>query len=227
VDEVKKLLEGFADTAAASLPDADVEADVTRGRLALRRLKRRRRVTGVLCVAAASALMLVIGNLKWWGSNTEVAGGNETESAATAPSATPAEASTPSGSETMSLFGAAAIELVANKQQWSTISCGLAPRGWSAETPITAGHVVLSQPAMRTAGTAAKVVLQAAPDARSLSAVRVQDLDGKTFHLGTLDGRPAGQVKLADQWLLVELPTGTADWTDDVLRRFMDSCTLN
>jgi hypothetical protein len=178
-------------------------------------------------VAAASALVLVIGNLKWWGSNAEVAGGNETESAATAPSATPAQAPTPSGSETMSLFGAAAVELVANKQQWSTISCGLAPRGWSAETPITAGHVVLSQPAMRTAGTATKVVLQAAPDARSLSAVRVQDLDGKAFHLGTLDGRAAGQVKLADQWLLVELPTGTADWTDDVLRRFMDSCTLN
>jgi hypothetical protein len=34
-------------------------------------------------------------------------------------------------------------------------------------------------------------------------------------------------VKLSDQWLLVELPTGTVEWPDDVLRRFLDSCTVN
>jgi hypothetical protein len=230
MDDVKRLLEGFADRAAEALPDADIEADVTRGRRALRRIKRRRRVTGVLCVAAVSALTLAIGNqVKWWGNSTEVAGGTgESEKTASA-SSTPATApaAKPSSGQTMSMFGASVVQLVANKQPWSTIDCTLAPKGWTAETPIAANRVVLSQPTMRTADTAAKVVLQAAPQARSLSAVRVTDGSGKTFHIGTLDGRPAGQVKLSDQWLLVELPTGTVDWPDDVLRRFMDSCTVN
>jgi hypothetical protein len=230
VDEVKKLLEGFADRAADGLPEVDVEADVARGRRALRRIKRRRRVTGVLCVAAVSAAVLAVGNqVKWWGTgNTEVAGGGTDSDSTSAPrtpaSSSPAPAKT---GETMSMFGASVIELVSNKQPWTTISCKLAPKGWSAETPMTTGHVVLSQPEMRTADTAAKVVLQAAPQAKSLSAVRVTDGAGKTFHIGTLNGRLTGQVKLADQWLLVELPTGTVDWSDDILRRFMDSCTVN
>jgi hypothetical protein len=230
MDEVRKLLEGFADQAAEGLPDADIEADVTRGRLALRRIKRRRRVTGVLCVAAASALVLAIGNqVKWWGSGNEVAGGTvEPETSAASPSTAPAEPSVKAqASEPVSMFGASVVELVANKQSWSTIACSLAPKGWTAETPITADRVVLSQPAMRTADTAAKVVLSAAPQARSLSRVRVTDASGKTFHIGTLDGRLSGQVKLADQWLLVELPAGTVEWPDDVLRRFLNSCTVN
>ena len=49
------------------------------------------------------------------------------------------------------MFGRAVIELVANKQTWNTIGCTLAPKGWSPETPITTGRVVLSQPEMRTA----------------------------------------------------------------------------
>ncbi|TDW81439.1 hypothetical protein EV137_7443 [Kribbella pratensis] len=234
MDEVKRLLEGFADRAAEGLPDADIDADVTRGRLALRRIKRRRRVAGVLCVAAASALVLSIGNqVKWWGNGNEVAGRPpEQETAAT--SATPATPATPatqprttpSSSQTMSMFGASVVELVANKQAWSAFDCTLAPKGWSPETPMTATRVVLSQPEMRTADSAAKVVLQAAPQARSLSKVRVTDASGKTFHIGTLDGRLTGQVKLSDQWLLVELPTGTVEWPDDVFRRFLDSCTV-
>jgi hypothetical protein len=229
VDEVKKLLQGFADSAVDGLPDADIEADVARGRRALRRIKRRRRLTGVLCVAAVSAAVLAIGNqVKWWGiGNTEVAGSaGETETAAT--TSTPASSSpAPAKGETMSMFGAPIVELVANKQAWRTINCSLAPKGWTAETPIAADHVVLSPPGLRTADTAAKVVLQAAPEARSLMSVRVTEGAGKTFHIGTLDGRLTGQVKLADQWLLVELPTGTADWTDDDIRRFMDSCAVN
>ncbi len=227
MDEVKRLLEGFADRAAEGLPDADIDADVTRGRLALRRIKRRRRVTGVLCVAAASALVLAIGNLKWWGNGNEVAGGppeQETAAASARPSTKPR--AVPSSSQTMSMFGASVVELVANKEAWSTFNCTLAPKGWSPETPMTATRVVLSQPEMRTADSAAKVVLQAAPQARSLSKVRVTDASGKTFHIGTLDGRLTGQVKLSDQWLLVELPTGTVEWPDDVLRRFLDSCTV-
>ena len=230
MDEVKKLLEGFADRAADGLPDVDVEADVARGRRALRRIKRRRRITGVLCVAAASAAVLAIGNqVKWWGGpgNTEVAGGAgdpETATASTTPStSSPAPAK---GGETMSMFGAAVVELVANQQAWSAIDCSLAPKGWTAETPIAGSRVVLSHPEMRTADTTAKIVVQAAPQARSLRSVRVTDKAGKTFHVGTLDGRLSGQVKLADRWLLVELPTGTVDWPDDVLRRFMDSCTV-
>ena len=229
MDEVKRLLEGFADHAAEGLPDADIDADVTRGRLALRRIKRKRRVTGVLCVAAASALVLAIGNqVKWWGSGNEVADGVP-EQKPTVASASPATVppATPSSGQTMSMFGASVVELVANKQSWSTIDCTLAPKGWSPETPMTASRVVLSQPEMRTADSAAKVVLQAAPQARSLSQVRVTDASGKTFHIGTLEGRLTGQVKLADQWLLVELPTGTVEWPDDVLRRFLDSCTVN
>jgi hypothetical protein len=230
MDDVKRLLEGFADRAAEALPDADIEADVTRGRRALRRIKRRRRVTGVLCVAAVSALGLAIGSqVKWWGNSTEVAGGTSEQEKTAAASATPATkpAAKPSNGQTMSMFGASVVELVANKQRWSTIDCTLTPKGWTAETPIAANRVVLSRPTMRTADTAAKVVLQAAPQARSLSGVRVTDGNGKTFHIGTLDGRLTGQVKLSDQWLVVELPTGTVEWPDDVLRRFLDSCAVN
>jgi hypothetical protein len=227
MDDVKRLLEGFADRAAEALPDADIEADVTRGRRALRRVKRRRRVTGVLCVAAVSALALAIGNqVKWWGNTSEVAGGTSEPDKTAAPPTT-APAAKPSSGETMSMFGASVVQLVANKAPWNTIDCTLTPKGWTAETPIAADRVVLSQPKTRTADSAAKVVLQAAPQARSLSAVRVADGNGKTFHIGTLDGRLTGQVKLTDQWLLVELPTGTVEWPDDVLRRFMDSCTVN
>ena len=123
MDEVKKLLEGFADRAAEGLPDADIDADVSRGRLALRRIKRRRRVTGVLCVAAASALVLAIGNqVKWWGNGSEVAGGTagtagtagtvEPETSAASPSTAPPV--TPQSSEPVSMFGASVVELVAN-----------------------------------------------------------------------------------------------------------------
>ncbi|TCC61811.1 hypothetical protein E0H73_13785 [Kribbella pittospori] len=228
MDEVKRLLEGFADEAADGLPTADIDADVARGRRALRRIKRRRRVTGVLCVAAVSAVVLAIGNqVKWWGNpGTEIAGGPaDTETAQAAPSSSsPAPAE---GGETMSMFGASVVELVANQQSWNRIGCTLAPKGWSAETPIPQDRVILSQPTMRTADTDTKVVLQAAPEARTLASVQVTQSAGKTFHIGRLDGRVAGQVKLPDQWLLVELPAGDKDWNPELLRRFLDSCTVN
>jgi hypothetical protein len=228
MDEVKRLLEGFADQAVDGLPDADIEADVARGRRALRRIKRRRRVTGVLCVAAASAAVLAVGNqVKWWGSgDAEVAGETETAAPTITPVTSP-PVPAESGGETMSMFGASVVELVVNKQSWSPVTCSLAPKGWSAESPMAGSRVVLSQPKMRTVDSEAKVVLQAAETARSLTSVRVTEGSGKTFHIGTLNGRLAGQVKLADQWLLVQLPAGTVEWPDDVLRRFMDSCTVN
>jgi hypothetical protein len=231
VDEVKRLLEGFADQAADGLPAADIDEDVARGRRALRRIKRRRRVTGVLCVAAVSAAVLAVGDqMKWWSnSNTEVASGEgeKTAAATTGKSAEP----TPmiaEGSPTTSTYAAGMlVELVSNRQPWNTIGCSLTPKGWTAETPIAADRVVLSGPTVRTADVATKVILQAAPAAKSLRAVRVTDEGGKAFHIGTLNGRLAGQVKLEDQWLLVELPAGTQDWNDGLLQRFMASCTVN
>jgi hypothetical protein len=229
MDEVKKLLEGFADRAADGLPDADIDADVSRGRLALRRIKRRRRVTGVLCVAAVSALTLAIGNqVKWWGNGSEVAGTpveRETAASTAGPSTLPP--ATPQSNQTMSEFGAPVVQLVANREPWSTIACSLAPKGWSPETPIAASRVVLSPPEMRTADTAAKVVLSAVTQARSLSHPRVTATGGKTFNIGTVNGRLTGQVKLTNHWLLLELPTGTVEWPDDAVRRFLDSCAVN
>lgn len=226
VDEVKKLLEGFADEAAEGLPPADIDADVARGRRALRRVKRRRRVTGVLCVAAASAAVFAIGNqVKWWGDTgtPPVAAGGETKPATAAGSTTP---SPDAGEGTMSLFSSG-VELAANKQTWNTIGCSLAPVGWAAEKPIAGNRVVLAQPEMRTAEVATKVVIERRDTALTLDGVRVSDSAGKTFHIGTFSGRLTGQVKLADQWLLVEAPAGSPDWNDETLRRFLGSCTIN
>jgi hypothetical protein len=225
VDEVKRLLEGFADQAADGLPPADIDADVARGRRALRRIKRRRRVTGVLCAAAVSAAVLAVGNqVKWWNNGTSEVATGEAEKTV-AESATPSPTAHP---ETMSMFATgAAVELVANKQSWNTIGCSLAPKNWTPVTPIAANRVVLTPPTVRTADTTAKLVIEAAPQARSLMSVRVTDSGGKTFHFGTLDGRTAAQVKLAGQWLLVEVPAGSQDWNDDLLGRFLASCTVN
>ncbi|MEU4608050.1 hypothetical protein AB0F43_34140 [Kribbella sp. NPDC023972] len=229
MDEVKKLLEGFADRAADGLPSADIEADVARGRRALRRIKRRRRVTGVLCAAAVSAAVLAIGDqVKWWnnGSSQVATGDSDTTVAATASETAKPTPMLAEGSEAISTYADSMVELVANRQPWNTIGCSLAPKGWTPETPIAADRVVLSGPTVRTADVATKVVLQAAPQARSLTAVRVTGSGGKTFHIGTLNGRLTGQVKLTDRWLLVELPAGNADWNDQTLQRFMASCTV-
>ncbi|GAB2669142.1 hypothetical protein [Kribbella swartbergensis] len=231
MDDVKKLLEGFADRAADGLPPADIEADVARGRRALRRIKRRRRVTGVLCVAAVSAAVLAVGNqVKWWnnGSSTQVATGDGEKTAATTSSASASP--TPmiaEGSESISTYAGSSVELIANRQPWNTIGCTLAPRGWTPETPIPADRVVLSAPTVRTADVDSKVVLQAAPVAKSLTSVRVVDSGGKVFHIGTANGRLAGQVKLAEKWLLVEFPANNPEWNDALLQRFMASCNVN
>ncbi|MFG1816503.1 hypothetical protein ACGFIF_22295 [Kribbella sp. NPDC049174] len=230
MDEVRKLLEGFADQAADGLPAADIDADVARGRRALRRIKRRRRVTGVLCVAAVSAAVLAIGDqVKWWNNgSTEVASGDgEKTATATAPETATPTPMIAEGSESISTYAGQLVELVANRQPWNTIGCSLTPKGWTAETPIAEDRVVLSGPTVRTADAATKVVLQTAPAAKSLRAVRITDAGGKSFHIGTLNGRLAGQVQLDGQWLLVELPAGTLDWNDGLLQQFMASCTVN
>ena len=224
MDEVKKLLEGFADQAAEGLPPADIDEDVARGRRALRRIKRRRRVTGVLCVAAVWAAVLAVGNqVKWWNNgSSEVASGEGETTSTGATTATPSPEPA-GGSETMSLFAGSAVELVANRGSWNTIGCKLAPKGWTPESPIAAGRVVLSNPT----DPAAKIVLESAAEARSLTSVRVTKSAGKTFHIGMLDKRLAGQVHLTDRWLLIELPAGNQDWNDELLQRFMASCAVN
>ena len=111
--------------------------------------------------------------------------------------------------ETISMFGASVVELVANKQPWRTIDCSLAPKGWTAETPIAADRVVLSQPECGPRTPPPSWCCRRRRQARSLQAVRVTDAGGKAFHIGTLTAALTGQVKLADQWLLVQLPTGT------------------
>ena len=224
MDEVKKLLEGFADRAAEGLPPADIDADVARGRRALRRIKRRRRVTGVLCVAAVSAAVLAVGNqVKWWNNGSSQVATGDGETASTGTTTSTPSPKPPQGSETMSMFAGSVVELVANRAPWNTIGCTLAPKGWTPETPIAAGRVVLSKPT----DPAAKVVLQSAAKARSLTAVRVTDAAGKTFHIGMLENHLTGQVHLTDRWLLVELPAGNQDWNDEILQRFMASCTVS
>jgi hypothetical protein len=228
VDEVKKLLTGFADRVVDGLPPADVDADVARGRRALFRIKARRRVTGVLCVAAATAAVVAIGNQVDWfgGGETEVATGTADKD--TAPTATPTPAASPSqADDTQSLFSGAALELVANKGTWSTISCKLAPRGWTEEKPAAADRVVLTPPSARTSDDEAKLVLRSAADAQSLASVRVVRTGGKVFQVGTAAGREVGQVKLGDRWLIVQLPVQHQDWTDDLLRRFIGSCSIS
>ncbi|MDX6264775.1 MAG: hypothetical protein QOH84_6463 [Kribbellaceae bacterium] len=235
MDDVKKLLAGFADHAVDGLPAADVDADVARGRRALRRIRARRRVTGVLCIAAATTAVLAVGNqVKWWGAGqSEVAGPAEEPASAAGGEpggslATPAES--PKADEgTMSTFEAAGVTLVANKASWNNISCALTPEGWALRAPLDANHVQLAPPTMRTASLPANggLDLQVIDAARSLQGIRVSESAGKVFHLGTTDGRETGQVLLGQRWLLVQLPAGNKDWNDDVLRRFMASCTVN
>jgi hypothetical protein len=237
VDDVKRLLTEFADQAVDGIAPVDVDADVARGRRALRRIKARRRVTGVLCAAAVTTAVLAIGNqVKWWGgSDTEVATGTEDPGkpaeagtggvAADRGDATPAAPPT-QGSETLSTFGSPVVELVANKQQWSAIGCTLAPLGWTPVTPIATDRVVLTPPSARTSDTDAKLELRSATEALSLQNVRTSEDSGKRFHIGTIAGRQTTQVSLGDKWLIAQLPVGDKDWNDTLVIRFLASCTV-
>jgi hypothetical protein len=234
VDDVKRLLEQFADRAVDGVPPADVDADVARGRRALRRIKARRRVTGVLVVAAATTAVLAVGDHeKWWGGGaTEVAtkpATPDSQSAAptaqASPAAPSAQASPAETDETMSLFSGPTVHLVANQQTWISVGCTLAPEGWSAQA--TADRVVLTPPSARTADVSARLELFPSDQPQSLSGIRAVETGGKVFHVGSTGGREVGQVKLGDRWLVARLPVEHQDWTDDVVRRFLDSCTVS
>jgi hypothetical protein len=238
VDEVKRLLEEFADRAVAEVPPVDVEADVLRGRRALRRIKARRRVTGVLCVAAVSTVVLAVGNqLQWWGAGdagvaTQSADGRpkpkSSQSEAPARTPAPGAATRARSQQTPSTFSAHNVELVANRQSWSGIRCTLVPQGWGLQVPAGVGQVVLAPASARSSsGPASRLVLQAAPAPEKLLAVHVIQAGGKVFRLGTVaDGREVGQVQLGARWLVVRLPAGDQGWSDAVLQRFMASCSL-
>ncbi|HET6298210.1 MAG TPA: hypothetical protein VFG33_32840 [Kribbella sp.] len=228
MNDVKSLLEEFADRAVAGLPPADVDADVVRGRRALRRIRARRRVTGVLCIAAASAAVLVVGNqAKWWDKGeAEVATDSPDADAQTGQTPTAAASSAPSD-DTMSLYSGSALALVANGQAWSTIDCKLAPEGWTPETPVTADRVVLTPPSVRTSDTDAKLELSAADESQSLTAVRAIGSGATVVHVGQASGRQVGQIKLGERWLVVKLPVDVQQWTDDVVARFLESCTVS
>ncbi|TDO34269.1 hypothetical protein EV643_12854 [Kribbella sp. VKM Ac-2527] len=227
MDEVKKLLEQFADHTVDGLPPADVDADVVRGRRALRRIRARRGVAGVLCAAAVTTAVLIVGNqADWWvGGEAEVATESATPSVpGVRPSPTAAATPAQSG-ETMSMYDAAVVQLVTNKETWNPISCTLVPQGWTA-TP-GGERVVLTPPSVRTSDTAAGLELFGAAEAQRLTGIRATEADGKVFHLGSLDGRAVGQVKLGDRWLVVRLPVEHQDWTDELVQRFLNSCTLS
>jgi hypothetical protein len=234
VDEVKRLLEEFADRLVAEVPPVDVEADVLRGRRALRRIKTRRRVTGVLCVAAVSTLVLAVGNqVQWWGAgDAGVAAGpaipESSHSAAPARTPAPGESTRAQSEGPQSIFAAQNVELAANRQSWSGVSCTLAPLGWTLQTPAATGQVVLTPASARSAaGLENKLVLQAVPESEKLLAVRMIRAGGRVFHVGNVaDGREVGQVQLGARWLVVRLPAGDQGWTDAVLQRFMASCSL-
>ena len=233
MDEVKKLLEQFADHTVDGLPPADIDADVVRGRRALRRIRARRGVAGVLCAAAVTAAVLIVGNqADWWvGGEAEVATESVTPSVpGGSPRPSPAAPATPGvtpaqSGETMSMYDAPAVQLVANKQIWMPISCTLVPQGWTA-TP-GGERVVLTPPSVRTLDTAARLELFAAAEAQRLTGIRATEADGKVFHLGSLDGRAIGQVKLGDRWLVARLPVEHQDWSDELFQRFLNSCTLS
>jgi hypothetical protein len=231
VDDVKRLLEQFADRAVDGLPPADVDADVSRGRRALRRIRARRRVTGVLCVAAATTAVLVVGDQgQWWGGGeAEVATDAATTQSRPVPQSATAGSATPSGTkdETFSTYSATVVQLVTNPKPWNSIGCTLAPLGWTASPQSAAKRVVLTPPSARTADTATQLELFTAAEPQPLSGIRAIESGGKVFHVGSTGGREIGQVQLGQSWLVAKLPIEHQDWNDDLVRRFLDSCTVS
>ncbi|ADB33736.1 hypothetical protein Kfla_4719 [Kribbella flavida DSM 17836] len=232
MDDVKRLLEQFADRSVDALPPADVEADLTRGRRALRRIRARRRVTGVLCAAAATAAALVAGEQAQWRS------GGEAEVATDAPAPAPETAlgvvsagsptpavPTSASMGTPSLLSDSAVQLVSNGRSWNSIGCTLVPQGWTAAAG--AERVVLTPPSARTADATSQLELFAADQSQPLSGVRAVEASGRVIHLGSTGGRAVGQVKLGERWLVVRLPAAHQAWNDETLRRFLGSCTIS
>ena len=230
MDEVNRLLEQFADhvddmVAVTGAPPVDVDADVARGRRALRRVRARRRTVGVLCVAAATALVVAIGNpARWW---AEGDAGVATDHST--PAVTPTRS--PSATARPSLFSVSAppVTLVSNSRAWPGLDCRLVPAGWRQQS-ARAGYVVLAPPVPTGppgAVPSGTLVVRTAADADPINGAQAFRTAGRIVHLGRYaGGERAGQVQVGDRWLIVRLPLDEAGWTDSTLQRMIGSCTI-
>jgi hypothetical protein len=239
VDEVRRLLERFANEASAEAPPVDVDADIARGRRALRRIRTRRRTAGVLCIAAAIALIAVAGNPARWfaGGDPGVATDEPAPARTLSPTPDPTLDPTPDSTADStadstpvpSVFvgSATPVVLVPNTTAWpGDLQCKLVPAGWR-QTSVRSGAVELSPPDIAVAGASQRLVLRAAVAADRIDAVEAVRTGGRIAHLGRYpDGSRAGQVKFTDRWLIVRLPVGEPGWTDTTLQRLLESCVV-
>lgn len=223
MDEVKRLLEQFADKAVLNAPPVDVDADVARGRRALRRIRARRRTAGVLCAAATIALIVAAGNpARWFAGGDPGVATDEPTPAATLP---PTAAT--SGGPSLYMASAPPVVLVANHRAWpGLVQCKLVPAGWR-QASARSGAVELAPPGLAAADASAKLVLRTAIEADRIDGVEAFRTGGRVVHLGRYpDGARAGQVKVSERWLIVRLPIGEPGWTDTTLHRLIESCTI-
>jgi hypothetical protein len=206
-DEVRRLLADFADRAAEDKPAADVEEDVVRGRRAMRRVRVRLGLAGVVAVAAAiAAVALTGGPMRWFAAGDPPVGAGPAPTTPTTASVTLTKGLTTSG----------------------VIGCELAPAGWHSQA-TKAGYAVLAPPTARTDGKvmAGKLVLHTSPDADHILRVSAVRQPGRIVHLGWYeDGERVAQTKLGHTWLIVRVSRGGAGWDDAALLRFVESCSL-
>jgi hypothetical protein len=227
-ERVRKLLTDFADRAVGDHPVANVEADVTRGRRALRRLRMRRRTAGVLVGAAAVAAVAATGGPGSWFA------GDGPQVASDAPGATQqtqAASARPQPAATRVLEQPVArVVLAKNSARWSEVGCGLAPAGWHAQRSLPR-HVVLAPPYSSSSDGRdlnGKLVLRSAEVADQFLKPTPHHQPGRLVFLGWYAaGERAAQVKLGEDWLIVRLPRGGAGWNDSTLLRLVGSCNVS
>lgn len=225
-DDVKRMLTEFADQAVGELPPADVDADVTRGRRALYRLRYRRRGAAVLGVVAAATLVVAIGNpLRWWGGEAGVATAPSSGSPSVSirPPATTLTSTPRIEASTYAL--PAPVALVANRQAWPVVDCRLTPAGW--RTQPADGAVLLAPAYLATVRKTDLLVMRSSVEPDKLNAVKAVQGSGRVVHLGrAVSGERVGQVKLGERWMVVTLPVAESGWTDATLLRLISSCAL-
>ncbi|MGH3465186.1 MAG: hypothetical protein ACRDP9_27280 [Kribbellaceae bacterium] len=233
-EQVRKLLTDFADRAVSDHPAADVEADVTRGRRALRRLRVRRRTAGVLVCAAAVAAVAATGGPGSWFA------GDGPQVASDAPGATQQTQQTKQTQAASARPQPAAtrvleqplerVVLAKNSARWSGVGCGLAPAGWHAQRSLPQ-QVVLAPPYSSNSDGRdlnGKLVLRSAEVADPFLKPTPHQQPGRLVFLGWYAaGERAAQVKLGEDWLIVRLPRGAAGWNDATLLRLVGSCTVS
>lgn len=232
-DEVRRLLTDFADRTvgeggeggdAVAPPVVDVDADVARGRRALRRLRLRRRTAGVFAVATVAGAVALSGGPGAWfsGDGDQVATDTPAASAASPASRTPAPPSA-------RFSTASSVVLAKGARQWGGIDCGLSPAGWQYQKSNT-GYAVLAPPYSSSSDArdlTGKLVLRTAVNADKILKVDAVRQPGRIVHLGWYPaGERVAQTKLGGTWLIVRTPRGAAGWDDKVLLEFVGSCSV-